>query len=461
MVRKAVEVQNMKQVRIGVWAGLAFLAVWLLPELMPAGPNFNLDIAGQLTGGRLVIGLFFAYLMGVGTSLTPCVYPLIPITLSVMGVKKGGSRLQNAGLGAAYVGGMILTYDAVGIALIALHKTSATLLANPWVIVPIALLFVLLAMPMFGAFELNLPAGLQARLNQVGGPGLLGSLSMGLVAGLVAAPCSGPVTALIAGIVSGTGNYALGTALMTIYAIGIGTLFFMLATFSVQLPRSGPWMEGIKSFFGIALIALALLYLKDAFPAFRGAMAALGHAATRIAPIAGAAVGIGVLLGALHRSFHGTASDKALKTLGVALAIGGIFVRIGAPAEASPVAVRDGLPTSGKPVFVGLEQGLATAKAEHKPMLIDFGAEWCAACKELEAKTYPDPAVRKETARFVMVKVDGTEETDAIDALYEKYGVPGLPTVVFLSSNGAQVQAAKLVGFESPGKFVQRLKRIQ
>jgi len=450
----------MKQVRIGVLAGLAFLAVWLLPELLPSGPNLNLDIAGQLTGGRLALGLFFAYLMGVGTSLTPCVYPLIPITLSVMGVKKGGSRLQNATLGGAYVGGMILTYDAVGIALIALHKTSATLLANPWVIVPIALLFVLLAMPMFGVFELNLPAGLQARLNQVGGPGLLGSFSMGLVAGLVAAPCSGPVTALIAGIVSGTGNYVLGTGLMTIYAIGIGTLFFVLATFSVQLPRSGPWMEGIKSFFGIALVALALLYLKDAFPAFRAAMSSLGHAVTRMAPIAGATVGIGVLLGALHRSFHGSGTDKALKTLGVALAIGGIFVRFGAPAEAAPVATEAGV-KSGKLAFVGLDEGLAKAKAEHKPVLIDFGAEWCAACKELEAKTYPNPAVREQTARFVMVKVDGTDETDAIDALYEKYGVPGLPTVVFLGSNGEQVKSAKLVGFESPEKFAARLKKIQ
>ena len=114
-----------------------------------------------------------------------------------------------------------------------------------------------------------------------------------------------------------------------------------------------------------------------------------------------------------------------------------------------------------RPSFIGLDEGLAKAKAEHKPLLIDFGAEWCAACKELEAKTYPDPAVRKETARFVMVKVDGTEETDAIDALYEKYGVQGLPTVVFLGSDGTQVQAAKLVGFENPEKFVQRLKRIQ
>lgn len=457
----------MKQVRIGILAGLAFLAVWLLPDLLPSGPALDFDIAGQLTGGRLLIGLVLVYLSGIGTSLTPCVYPLIPITLSVMGVKKGGSRWQNASLGGAYVGGMILTYDAVGIALIALHKTSATLLANPWVIVPIALLFVILAMPMFGVFELNLPAGLQARLNNVGGPGLVGSFSMGLVAGLVAAPCSGPVTALIAGIVSGASNYALGIALMTVYAIGIGTLFFVLATFSVQLPRSGPWMEGIKSVFGIALIALALLYLKDAFPGLRGGVASLGHALGRAGLIAAVVVAAGVLLGALHRSFHGSPVDRGFKALGVTLAVVGIFVRFGVPAEVAVAHADEKLPpvagqaAPGKVAFVGLEQGLAEAKAGHKPVLIDFGADWCSACKELEAKTYPDPAVQKEARRFVMVKVDGTDETDALDALYAKYGVPGLPTVVFLDSSGKTVESAKLIGFEGPGKFVERMKRVQ
>jgi len=456
----------MKMVRLGILAGLAFLAVWLLPEFMPSGPAFDLDIAGQLTGGKLALGLVFVYLSGIGTSLTPCVYPLIPITLSVMGVKKGGSRLQNAGLGAAYVGGMILTYDAVGVSLIALHKTSGALLANPFVIVPIALLFVVLAMPMFGVFELNLPAGLQQRLNQVGGPGFLGSFSMGLVAGLVAAPCSGPVTALIAGIVSGTSNYALGTLLMTVYAIGIGTLFFVLATFSVQLPRSGAWMEGIKTVFGIALIALAMLYLKDAFPAARAAMASFSQAIAKVAIFAAAGVGIGVLLGALNRSFHGDGRDKALKGAGVALAIVGIFVRFAIPAsaEAKPketVATNVGNEPPQKSVFVGLEAGLKAAHDQHKPMLIDFGAEWCAACKELEAKTYPDPVVQKEAARFVLVKVDETDDTDANDALNKKYDVPGLPTVVFLDSNGELVKDAKLVGYEAPAKFAERMKKVQ
>jgi thiol:disulfide interchange protein DsbD len=456
----------MKSVRIGILAGLVFLAVWLLPELMPSGPALDLDIAGSLTGGRLLVGLFLVYLSGVGTSLTPCVYPLIPITLSVMGVKKGGSRLQNAGLGGAYVGGMILTYDAVGIALIALHKTSATLLANPLVIVPIAVLFIVLAMPMFGAFELNLPAGLQAKLNTVGGPGLLGSFSMGLVAGLVAAPCSGPVTALIAGVVSGTSNYALGVGLMTCYAIGIGTLFFVLATFSVQLPRSGAWMEGIKSVFGIALVALAILYLKDAFPALRHGLSSLGNALGPAALVTAAVVAAGVLLGALHRSFHGDGREQALKTAGVALAVAGIVLRLGAPAEAATtVAVRDGATTitagTGPVTFLALKEGLARARSEKKPVLIDFGAEWCAACKELEKNTYPDPLVRKEAERFVLVKVDGTDETDELDALYAEYGVPGLPTVVFLDSSGKTVQSSKLVGYEAPAKFVERMRRVQ
>jgi thiol:disulfide interchange protein DsbD len=356
---------------------------------------------------------------------------------------------------------MVVTYDVVGVALILTHRATGTLLGNPWVITPIALLFVVLALPMFGVFELVLPASLQARLSDVGGPGRPGSFAMGLVAGVLAAPCSGPVTALIAGVVSQSGSLGLGTLLMTVYATGIGTLFFVLAAFSVKLPRSGAWMDVVKSIFGIALVTLALLYLKDAFPFARGLLTRLGQSLIPMAPVAAALAAFGVLLGALHRSFHDAGMEKILKVTGIAFAVLGIFLRLGVN---TPVAMADGphrpLPGIEAAAFVGLDEGLKASAAQHKPMLIDFGAEWCAACKELEKVTYPAPEVKAEMKRFVAVKVDGTNDDDATEALYLKYGVSGLPTVVFFDSAGKAMNEAKLTGFEEPAKFLARLKKV-
>jgi thiol:disulfide interchange protein DsbD len=461
--------------RILAIAAVAFAAIWVLPDLIPSGPTLNLDVAGTLNGGKLFLGILLVYLSGIGTSLTPCVYPLIPITLSVMGVKKdGGSRLGNIGLAAAYVGGMVVTYDVVGLALMLSNRAFGTLLANPAVVTPIAILFVVLSMPMFGIFEIGLPPGLQQRLSTVGGPGVIGSFAMGLVAGLVAAPCSGPVTALIAGVVSQSHDLVLGTGLMTAYAVGIGTLFFVLAAFSVKLPRSGSWMEMVKSTFGIALVVLALLYLKDAFPFARNALTSVGRTLVHIAPIAATVTALGVLLGALHRSFHDNSLERTLKGAGIALAVVGIFLRLGVNVPSIDVAEAKGnnnAPSSATGSsttaqsnvvrFLSLEDGLKQAKSERKPLLIDFGAEWCAACKELERITYPAPEVRTEASRFVAVKVDGTDDTDEVEALYKQYGVAGLPTVVFINSTGEARNDLKLTGFEAPNKFVERLKKVQ
>lgn len=418
-------------------------AAWFLPELLGRGLFSGEVDAGAIGAGTGLGALGVAWLGGVLTSLTPCVYPLIPITVGVFGARNERSRLKAFGLTAAYVLGMAIMFSGLGFAAASSGKAFGTVLANPWVVTGLAAFFLLMAASMFGAFEIAVPQRLAQRLNTVGGAGFGGALAMGLVAGIVAAPCTGPVLASLLTWVATSGKPTFGLLLLFTYALGVGLPFLLIGAFSVRLPRSGPWMEAVKSVFGIALLAMALLYLQHAFPLIRVQPPLL---------LGPAAVGAGVLLGAIHRSFHGAAIEKALKTLGVGLAVVGLFVRIGAPAHAGEKGIR---------WETAYEQAVERAKAEGKPVMIDFYADWCAACKELDKFTYSDPKVAAEAERFVSVKVDGTEEDDRILALYEKFGVQGLPTIVFIGADGKVLEKPRITGFLEAPKFLEQMKRVK
>lgn len=419
-------------------------AVFFVPEWMGQGlVSGDIDATGLSSGvGFGALGI--AWMGGVLTSLTPCVYPLIPITMGVIGARQAGSRLQSLGLTTAYVFGMAIMFSSLGFAAASSGKAFGTILANPWVVGGLALFFTAMAASMFGAFEIAIPQGLASRLNRVGGAGYGGAVAMGLVAGIVAAPCTGPVLASLLTFVAGSGNPVFGLALLFVYALGVGLPFFLMGAFSISLPRSGAWMEGVKSVFGVALLAMALLYLRDAFPALRiptGTGLFLGPAA----------VGAGVLLGAIHRSFEGPHTNKALKTLGVGLAVVGIFFRVGGAGAADHDIVW----------LSDHEEAMSVARAESKPVMIDFYADWCAACKELDKYTYTDDAVAAEAERFVNLKIDGTVEDEAILALYERYKVQGLPTIVFLDPDGKVMDDPRVTGFVDAPKFLELMKKVR
>src|SRR5437660_1544519 len=223
------------------------------------------DAAARGTGAAFL----FALTAGLLTALTPCVYPMIPITISIFGARNT-SRPRALVLATIYVAGIAVTFGTLGTTFALLGRAFGTFLANPWVVVPLALLFVAMAVSMFGAFELSLPQGLQQRLNRVGGRGLGGAFLMGLVGGIIAAPCTGPPLAGILAYVATTRDAVRGFGLMATYAGGIGIPFWAIAGFSMSLPRSGRWMESVKSVLGIALLVAALYYLKNVVPA-------LGH----------------------------------------------------------------------------------------------------------------------------------------------------------------------------------------
>src|SRR6266536_2508957 len=250
-------------------AALTFAGAAWLPELLgstgAAGASSDLGLARLLAQGS-VLAFAIAFAGGVLTSLTPCVYPLIPITVSVFGARQSGSRAHAMALSGLYVLGIAATYSALGASAALTGKAFGTVMQNPWVLGGVAALFLAMAASMFGAFELQLPSSLQARLSAVGGAGYAGALAMGLVAGLIAAPCTGPVLAAALAFVATKGSVVYGVAIMFAYALGIGLLFFVLGAFSISLPKSGPWMDTVKSVFGIALLAMALVYLRDLFP---------------------------------------------------------------------------------------------------------------------------------------------------------------------------------------------------
>jgi thiol:disulfide interchange protein DsbD len=385
------------------------------------------DKFAEAAGRGMGSAFLFALTAGLLTALTPCVYPMIPITISVFG-GRGVSRRRSFLLATLYVAGIATMFGTLGTVFALLGRAFGTYLASPWVVVPLALFFLAMALSMFGAFELALPSGLQQRLSRVGGRGAGGVFLMGLVGGLIAAPCTGPPLAGILAFVATTRDAVSGFLLLATYAIGIGVPFWAIAGFSMQMPRSGPWMEAVKSVFGIALIVAALYYLKNVVPAL-GRLT--GHTPIFVA-LAAAAVVAGLLLSAVHLSFHDPVARRLRKGLGVALSAVGLFTLTNylltpkvqlAWLRAEPEALR-------------------VAHAEQRPVVIDFMADWCLPCKEMDVQVFDHPEVGAQLRDFTLLRIDLTreDEDETLGAVKAKYGVSTLPAVRIVSPDGQIVR---------------------
>lgn len=424
-----------------IWPTVAIaLAVLLIPGVASAACDpFN---AYQQRGWAWMY--FGSFVAGFGTSLTPCVYPMIPITLGIFGARgKDVSRGKALLLATAYVVGMGLTYASLGVTVALIGGQFGTLLANPYFVIPIVALFAALAASMFGAFELNLPASWQARLNQVGGRGFGGAFAMGMVGGLIAAPCTGPFLLGLLTFVTTTRSVAGGGSLLFIYAIGMGVLFWVLAAFAMSLPKSGRWMEWVKSAGGILLLLGGIYFLKPLLPFMRH----LAAPQTWFLVVSVAVIATGLVLGAIHRSFHGGALEKLRKGLGIALVLAGAFA-----AWSYTLTPRQKLP-----YVVGDEAAaFARAHAEGKGVMVDFSATWCVPCSELELTFGDDDVYDQITKNFVPLKLDVSDDDDASAQLKARYNAGTLPSVVYVAADRREV--GRIVRMMEPDELLKVLE---
>ncbi|BDU72169.1 protein-disulfide reductase DsbD family protein [Mesoterricola silvestris] len=401
------------------------------------------------SGPGLPWTLMLVFLAGMGASLTPCVYPMIPITLAIIGAK-GGGRARGLALSAMLVLGMGLTYSVLGVLAARSGAAFGAFAQKPAFLIPVSVLFTAFALSLFGAFEIALPQSLAGRL-QGGGArkGFGGAFVMGMVLGPLSAPCVGPIVGAVLVAIAQKGDVLLGGLQLFVFALGMGVLFLVVGTFAAGLPRSGEWLTRFKRVMGLVVLAFAAWNLRLLVPGWANL------AAGSLVTLVGAAT-----LGAFEPA--GGFLAQVRKALALLLLACGLLLGLRSLEAALQV---DLLPRSSAAPPVqdahagwmvqDYEGALRKAKAEGKLVLVDIYAEWCAQCKELDEETWPDPAVKGWIARnavAVRLDTDGKRK-DLASALR----VQSYPTVILMDGEGREVR--RLLGFHKPEGMLGFLNR--
>lgn len=391
-----------------------------------------------------------AFVGGILSTLTPCVLPLIPITVAIL----SGSDKTKKGENAAsflnvivYVVGIIVMFTFLAVlASFSGKALGSQILGNQFVIIIFSCIFFILSLSMLGLYDLQLPSSLQTKLSSIGGGAYFGALLMGLVAGLIAVPCTGPVLGALLGIAAASASPIFSVLLLFSYACGFGLPFLFIASGSRILPtKSGHLMEGVKSLLGISIMVIAFYGFSVAFPQFKNFLLN-GTAFAKFASLG--LILAGFLLGAVHFDGH---DPKILVR----------FAKI-----AGAVSISFGLiwnlmlSTTGTKSLNWIKYNESIYQEAHKTnknILIDFTADWCAACKEMDATTFKDENVIRELSQgWLIAKIDCTVNTTETEALIKKYNVRGFPGFVIISPDG-KVQDS-FTGYHSAEKFLKKLK---
>ncbi len=400
------------------------------------------SVAAMFEQRGALLAFLGIFLMGLALNLTPCVYPMLSITVSLFGARVGEQRRfgSSFAMAAIYVLGIVSMYTVLGVVAAFSGAMFGSWLQSPIVLIGIGALFFLLALSMFGLYELQVPYWL---MNKLGGAqqatGVVGYYLSGLVVGVFAAPCIGPPIIALLAYVAARGEPMFGLLAFFFLSLGLGFPYLILGAFSgllTKLPKSGAWMVWVRKVFGVALVGLALFYIALAV---MPDMAPWSVAATLIAG--------GFYLGFIENSAADNRWFTWLKWLvgTVAIAAGILFVQ--------------GLQKQGITWENYSAERLAEAVESGQPVLLDFYADWCIPCHELDRVTFTDRRVIAATERFVRMKVNVDLPTS--EELSQRFAIAGVPTIVFLGPDGQEQAAARVVGFVGPDEFLNQVEKVK
>jgi thiol:disulfide interchange protein DsbD len=397
------------------------------------------SIFSTLEKSSLFLSLIFVFLGGLALNLTPCVYPLIPITVGYFGGQAEGKTSKLVAMGLLYVLGMALTYSVIGVVTALSGAVFGALLQNTFVIISIALIFIVLSLSMFGVYEFQLPNWLVMKAGGAKG-GLFGAFFMGLTMGIVAAPCIGPFVLGLVTYVAAKADVFTGFLLFFVLALGLGLPYFLLVIFSgkiKQLPKAGEWMEGVKHIFGLLLLGMAAYFVSPILPK---------EIAHYLLPVFGIIATLYLLF--VDKLANNVWGFRIFKTF-FALIIFALSVFTLIPSEKRSIEWQN-----------FSEEKMVMAKTEGKPVIIDFYADWCIPCKELDAVTFSNPKVIEESKRFSGLKADMTKSVSPeVDALRTKFNIVGAPTTILIDSKGNEVK--RFTGFITAEEFLKYLKEVK
>ncbi len=471
----------------------------------------DVGLSDAIAGQGVVQTVLAFFVLGILLALTPCVLPMVPILMSILAGDRSATtrpRLRGLGLAASYVLGMSLVYTVAGVLAGLSGESLAAALQTPWILSIFAALLVVFALAMFDVFTLQVPSGwqtaLSARMARIPGGRATGTFAMGAVSALIVGPC---VAAPLAGAllyISQTRDVVLGGTALFALAWGMGVpLLLAGASAGTLLPRAGAWMDGVKRFFGVLLLAVAwwmlmpvlpawllmagwaalailaatMLHAFEALPAGAGAGARMGKALGILFALAGVLLAVGLASGGrdpLQPLAHLARSEASAPVPPRAAAGASPWASADTPATTSglPPSLAQTLGTDAPNSSSGAKGGAhftrvrtlaeldAVVANADRPVMLDFYADWCVSCKEMERFTFSDPGVAAQLDRMLVVQADVTKNDDADRELLKRFRLFGPPGIIFFAPGGRELHDARVIGFQNAQRFGAVLEKV-